>query len=69
MVDEPERAALGAGQLGGQVDPQPLVDRRGDLGRGDRPVLGGVADLVGGARRPARPGSGPPAKRTVQQAG
>ena len=32
VVDQPERPALGAGKLGRRVDPQPVVDRRGDLG-------------------------------------
>ena len=58
VVDEADRPALGTGELGREVDPEALVDGRGDLGGGDGAVLGGVADLVGGSRRRARPGSG-----------
>src|SRR5208337_4650529 len=70
-----ERPALRTRQFGVEADAQAVVDGRGDLGGGDRAVLGGVADLVGGADdgaaldRAAGEQDGPAARVVVAAAG
>src|SRR5262249_50233973 len=49
VIDQADWPTLRTGKLRGQGDAQSLVDGRRDLGRSDRPILGGITDFVGSA--------------------
>ena len=52
---ESQRPAVGRAELGGRVDPEEMVDRRGEVLGGDRIASGVGGDAVGGAdHQPAR---------------